>query len=77
VLRYLEPRLLPTLDDLAWLMIVLSDNIATHALIRTAPVRVYGKAGCGACECVDAGLFEIDLPRVAKVASKVENIGRL
>ena len=139
VLRYLAPGLSPTLDDLAWLMIVLSDNIATRALIRElggrevvnaemdtlgvsqlrlhdslqqgasyftatphdlaevythldehareilyrvekvdflprriphvhaaidhdliAPVRVYGKAGWGACECVDAGLFETD-----------------
>jgi beta-lactamase class A len=139
VLRYLAPGLSPTLDDLAWLMIVLSDNIATRALIRelggreavnadmdalglpqlrlhdslqhgasyfTAtphdlaevythldehareilyrvekvdflprriphvaaaidhdlipPVRVYGKAGWGARECVDAGLFETD-----------------
>lgn len=34
VLRYLAPGLLPTLDDLAWLMIVQSDNIATRALIR-------------------------------------------
>ncbi len=34
VLRYLAPGLSPTLDDLAWLMIVLSDNIATRALIR-------------------------------------------
>ena len=139
ILRYLAPGLSPTLDDLAWLMIVLSDNIATRALIRelggreiinaemdalgvpklrlhdslqqgasyftatthdlaeaythldehareilyrvekvdflprriphvsaaidhglTAPVRVYGKAGWGARECVDAGLFETD-----------------
>ena len=139
VLRYLTPGLSPTLDDLAWLMIVLSDNIATRALIRelggrdvvnaemdalglsqlrlhdsiqfgasyftatphdlaevythlddhareilyraekvdflprriphipaaidyglTAPARVYGKAGWGACECIDAGLFETD-----------------
>jgi hypothetical protein len=138
VLRYLAPGLSPTLNDLAWLMIVLSDNIATRALIRelggpevvhremdalglphlrlqdspgspyrfmatphdlaevythlddhareilyrvdkvdflprrvphapaaidyglTAPVRVYGKAGWGACECVDAGLYETD-----------------
>lgn len=139
VLRYLAPGLLPTLNDLAWLMIVLSDNIATRALIRelggsevvnaamdalgvpklrlhdslqqgasyftatphdlaevythldghareilyrvekvdflsrriphvsaavdhglTAPVRVYGKSGWGARECVDAGLFETD-----------------
>jgi beta-lactamase class A len=139
VLRYLAPGLSPTLDDLAWLMIVLSDNIATRALIRElggreiinaamdalgvphlrlhdslqqdasyftatphdlaevythldehareilyrvekvdflarriphvaaaidhdliAPVRVYAKAGWGARECVDAGLFETD-----------------
>jgi beta-lactamase class A len=139
ILRYLAPGLTPTLDDLAWLMIVLSDNIATQALIRelggretvnaemdalgvpqlrlhdslqqgasfftatphdlaevythldehareilyrvekvdflprriphvsgaidhglTAPVRVYGKAGWGARECVDAGRFETD-----------------
>jgi len=139
ILRYLAPGLSPTLDDLAWLMTVLSDNIATRALIRElggrdvvnaemnalglpqlrlhdslqqgasfftatshdlaeiythldehareilyrvekvdflarriphvslaidhgliAPVRVYGKAGWGARECVDAGLFETD-----------------
>lgn len=139
ILRFLAPGLTPTLEDLAWLMIVLSDNIATHALIRelggrevvdaemdalglpqlrlhdsiqqgasfftatphdlaevythldehareilyrvekvdflarrlphvsaaidyglTAPVRVYAKAGWGACECVDAGRFETD-----------------
>jgi hypothetical protein len=139
ILRHLAPGLSPTLDDLAWLMIVLSDNIATRALIRElggpevvnaemdalgvprlrlhdalqdgasyftatphdlaevythldeharkilyrvekidflprriphipaaidhgldAPVRVYGKAGWGACECIDAGLFETD-----------------
>ncbi len=139
VLRYLAPGLSPTLNDLAWLMIVLSDNVATRMLIRelggnhvvneqmdalglptlrlhdslqqgasymtatphdlaevythldehareilyriekvdflarrvphvsaavdyglTAPVRVYGKAGWGARECVDAGLFETD-----------------
>ena len=34
ILRFLAPGLLPTLDDLAWLMIVLSDNVATQALIR-------------------------------------------
>ena len=139
ILRYLAPGLSPTLNDLAWMMIVLSDNIATRALIRelggrevinaemdalglptlrlhdsvqqgasfftatprelaevythlddhareilyrvervdflprhlphisvsidhgvTPPVRVYGKGGWGARECVDAGLFETD-----------------
>jgi hypothetical protein len=139
ILRYLAPGLSPTMHDLAWLMIVLSDNIATRALIRelggpevvnaemdalgvpqlrlhdslqfgasyftatphdlaevythldehareilyrvekvdflarriphvpaaidhglTAPVRAYSKAGWGARECVDAGLFETD-----------------
>jgi hypothetical protein len=34
ILRYLAPGLSPTLEDLAWLMTVLSDNIATRALIR-------------------------------------------
>ena len=34
VLRYMAPGLSPTLADLAWLMIVLSDNVATRALIR-------------------------------------------
>jgi beta-lactamase family protein len=34
ILRYLAPGLSPTLDDLAWCMIVLSDNVATRALIR-------------------------------------------
>jgi len=141
VLRYLSPGLEPTLNDLAWLMITVSDNVATKTLIRelgggdvvnaymgrlglptayigrpwddgggdlelassardlaelythlgprsremlyrhqrldllprhlphdpdvsdhglTAPVRVYGKSGWGACEIVDAGRFETD-----------------
>jgi beta-lactamase class A len=139
VLRYLAPGIAPTLDDLAWLMITVSDNVATLVLMRelggaaaidaemdglglptartndplpgtsaefrssardlaelythlgprsreilyrhqrldllprhlphdpdvsdhglTAPVRVYGKAGWGACELVDAGRFETD-----------------
>ena len=34
ILRYLAPGLAPTLNDLAWMMIALSDNIATRALIR-------------------------------------------
>ncbi len=34
VLRYLEPGLQPTLDDLAFLMIIVSDNTATDLLVR-------------------------------------------
>jgi beta-lactamase class A len=139
VLRYLGAGLEPTLSDLAWLMIIVSDNVATEMLVRelggaaaidaeldrlglptartndplpgtmaqfrssprdlaelythvgarsreilyrhqmldllprrvphvpdmvdyglAAPVRVYGKAGWGACELVDAGRFETD-----------------
>jgi beta-lactamase class A len=36
VLRYLEPGLALTLDDLAWLMIIVSDNVATDVIVRTA-----------------------------------------
>jgi beta-lactamase class A len=34
VLRYLEPGVQLTLDDLAWLMIIVSDNVATDLLVR-------------------------------------------
>jgi beta-lactamase class A len=34
VLRYLEPGLSLTLDDLAWLMIIVSDNVATDLLVH-------------------------------------------
>jgi beta-lactamase class A len=33
VLRYLRPGLEPTLDDLAWLMTIVSDNVATALLL--------------------------------------------
>jgi beta-lactamase class A len=33
VLRFLEPGLSLTLDDLAWLMIIVSDNVATDLLV--------------------------------------------
>jgi len=33
VLRYLDAGLQPTLDDLAWLMIIVSDNVATAMLV--------------------------------------------
>ncbi len=33
VLRYLDAGLTPTVDDLAWLMIIVSDNVATAMLV--------------------------------------------
>src|SRR6266550_4696675 len=35
VLRFLASGLAPTLDDLAWLMVIVSDNTATAMLLQT------------------------------------------
>jgi beta-lactamase class A len=35
VLRFLASGLVPTLDDLAWLMIIVSDNVATAMLLQS------------------------------------------
>ncbi len=59
VLRYLAPALSPTLNDLAWLMIVLSDNIATRALIREL----------GGPEIIEAEMEALGVPRLRLRAS--------
>jgi len=51
VLRYLDDGLRPTLDDLAWLMIIVSDNSATAMLIEAlgGPAEINetaAKLGC-------------------------------
>ena len=44
VLRHLSPGLQPTVEDAAWLMIVLSDNTATNLLLdKVGPVGVWEK----------------------------------
>lgn len=52
VLRFLAPGLAPTLDDLAWLMIIVSDNTATALLLETI----------GAPEQVNATMRELGYP---------------
>jgi hypothetical protein len=54
ILRHLAPGLALTLNDLAWLMIVLSDNIATRALIREL----------GGPEIVEADMDALGVPRL-------------
>jgi beta-lactamase class A len=49
VLRYLAPGLQPTLQDLAWLMIIVSDNLATQVLMRAV----------GGAESVNATMAEL------------------
>jgi hypothetical protein len=59
ILRYLARDLTPTLDDLAWMMIVLSDNVATRALIREL----------GGPEVVEADMDARGLPHLRLRAS--------
>ena len=54
VLRYLAPGLSPALDDLAWLMIIVSDNAATQ-LLREA---------IGEADAVNATMAELGLTTV-------------
>lgn len=59
ILRYLAPGLSPTLNDLAWLMIVLSDNIATRALIHEL----------GGPQIIEAEMAALRLPHLRLRAS--------
>ena len=52
VLRYLEPGLQLTLDDLAWLMIIVSDNVATDLLV----------AEVGGAEAVNETMTDLGMP---------------
>jgi beta-lactamase class A len=51
VLRYLAPGLQPTVEDLAWLMIIVSDNLATQLLLRAV----------GGAEAVNASMADLGL----------------
>ena len=58
ILRHLSSGLSPTLNDLAWLMIVLSDNVATRALIREPAAhkpskRRWMRSVCRIFDCVN------------------------
>ena len=55
VLRYLTPGIAPTLDDLAFLMIIVSDNVATDMLVRAV----------GGPGVVNETMAELGLPTAA------------
>jgi beta-lactamase class A len=52
VLRFLAPGLQLTLNDLAWLMITISDNVATQALLRVV----------GGADAVNATMARLGFP---------------
>jgi beta-lactamase class A len=58
VLRYLADGLEPTLDDLAWLMIIVSDNVATELLVREVGGASAVNATSAALGCPTARLNE-------------------
>jgi beta-lactamase class A len=60
VLRYLAPGLAPTLDDLAWLMVIVSDNVATNMLLREV----------GGPDAVNATMDRLGLP-TARIRSAI------